>query len=120
MNYQSKVTILRDILNGWQFSVTREKETQDQIYELIKNEFYNVEKEYKLGRGSVIDFIINGEIGIEVKVKGSKTDILRQCKRYCSYDEIKCLVLITARSMGFPEEINGKPCYYISLTRGML
>lgn len=46
--------------------------------------------------------------------------IYKQCERYANFDQVKQLVLITNRSMGFPETINNKPCYVINIGRAWL
>lgn len=76
-------------------------------------------EEYPLDPKSRLDFFLDG-IAIEVKIKGSAKAIYRQCERYCGFDEVKTLILVTNRPMGFPEELCGKPCYVISLGKGWL
>ena len=78
-----------------------------------------VEREYRLDNKNIPDFFING-LAIEVKIKGSKTSIYKQCKRYCEFDEVKALLLVTNRTMGFPKDINGKDCYFHSLGKSWL
>jgi hypothetical protein len=74
-----------------------------------------VQREFILAPGSIIDFLVEPGIGIEVKIKGAKRQIYRQCIRYCEFEAIKSLILITNLSMGFPEQINGKDCFIIKL-----
>lgn len=78
-------------------------------------------KEKVLSKRDRVDFFIEGPgIAIEVKIKGSPMSFLKQCERYCEHDEVKALILATAKFTGFPEEINGKPIYLLHLSRGML
>lgn len=111
------VSKIKDIVSGIIYDLSNEKSTQKTIGELLKD--LNVESEYRLSNKDIVDFFIEG-LAIEVKVKGNAVAILRQCERYCEHEQVKGLLLITSRSMGFPKEINGKPCYYISLSKGML
>jgi hypothetical protein len=98
-------------------NITNEKKTQSQIFEAISH--YSFVREYKLDEKNIPDFFYDG-IAVEVKIKGSKKNIYLQLKRYCEFDQVKAIILVTGRSMGLPSEINGKPCFYINLTRAYL
>jgi hypothetical protein len=76
-------------------------------------------REARLDGKNRIDFKVGG-IGIEVKIKGNAKAIYKQCARYCALPEIEALILVTGRSMGFPETINNKPCYVVRLGKGWL
>ena len=108
---------IKESIEGRIYDLSDEKATQAQIEQLLSE--FEVSREHRLSQHHVVDFMIDG-VAVEIKVKGQATAILRQCEKYCSFDEVKALVLVTGRSMGFPEELNGKPCYYISLSKGML
>lgn len=77
------------------------------------------EREVDLGDGDVIDFMIGG-IGLEVKIKGQRRAIFRQCERYCGHDRVVTLVLATNAAMGLPAWIDGKPVHVASLARGWM
>lgn len=89
-----------------------EKELQRQIGEVLQG--LNVEREYRLDEGSVVDFFVEG-VGIEVKIGGRKKEIYRQCLRYCGFKEVKALVVVTSRTLGLPGELSGKPVYVLNL-----
>lgn len=78
-----------------------------------------VEREVALGDGDIIDMMVGG-VGIEVKIKGQKRAIYRQCKRYCMHERVRELVLATSVATGFPQYINGKPIYVANLARAWL
>lgn len=101
------------------YTLSNEKKVQIQLLSHFKSAGLDAKREVHLSNDSIIDFMI-GDIGIEVKVKGAAFGILKQCERYCEFDQVKCLLLISAKFIGFPEEINGKPCYFFSLSRSML
>lgn len=77
------------------------------------------EREVHLGDGDIIDFMIGG-VGIEVKIKGSKREMYRQCERYCSHEQLKSLILATNVATGMPVTINEKPILVAMLSRGWL
>lgn len=114
-----KVKRLFSEIQGFPFNVEDEKRVQEQMSDLL-SPFFKISKEHRLSNSDIIDFLLDDTIGVEVKVKGSVEQIFKQCERYCEHDTIKAFVLVTARSMGFPKEINGVPCYYYSLSRNLL
>jgi hypothetical protein len=61
-------------------------------------------------------------VGIEIKIKGSHADTLRQLQRYALCPEISELVLITTKAshLGMPRELHGKPLTLIPLLEGGL
>lgn len=93
---------------------------QEKISELLTKHGVQHKREVVLGPGDRPDFMIVGGIAIEVKLKASKRAIYRQCERYCAYDQVKGLILVSATAMGFPEEIHGKSTWVASLGGGWL
>lgn len=109
-------------LQGKRLPLHDEKALQGAIWTIFQQSFDPgfIIKELSLDKDNIIDFFVYDGIGIEVKIKGSKREIFRQCTRYCEFDEIKSLILITNLSMGFPEQINGKDCYVFKLGNAWL
>jgi len=101
------------------FPLEVEKETQAAIEQKFKDNGIEYSREHKLDQNNIPDFFIDGT-AIEIKIKGNAKSIYKQCERYCQFDEVKSLILVTNRSMGFPKEINGKPCYFINLGKAWL
>lgn len=101
------------------FPLEVEKETQAAIEQKLKDSGIEYSREHKLDQENIPDFFIDG-IAIEIKIKGNAKSIYKQCERYCQFQEVKSLILVTNRSMGFPKEINGKPCYFINLGKAWL
>jgi hypothetical protein len=58
--------------------------------------------------------------GIEVKIKGGKRAIHRQCDAYCGDPRISRLIVVTAISLGLPLIMRGKPVTIIQLGRAWL
>ena len=97
-----------------------EKSVQEQLSRVLDEAGIRHKREVELAPGDIVDFMVEGGTAIEVKIKASKRDIYRQCKRYCGHPQVVALVLATATAMGFPPEIDGKPCWVASLGRGWL
>jgi len=107
------------IVMSWRFrSINNEKLLQGEISKVFVSHGDFFSSEYRLDDKNIIDFFFhkNG-IGVEVKIKSniSKQAIYRQCERYCSFDKVKKLVLLTNRSIRLPSKINDKDCYVFSL-----
>lgn len=100
-------------------SVSLESETQVQCQDALAD-IPDVQRHFKLNDKDIPDFFISGFIAVEVKIKGDAKAIKKQCDRYCADRRVKCLILITNRSMGFPSSINGKDCYVINIGRAWL
>jgi hypothetical protein len=61
-------------------------------------------------RRNRIDFVV-GRVGLELKIDGSPSSVLRQLDRYAAADELDAVVLITTRRShlrGLPDELRGK------------
>lgn len=107
------------ILSSERIPVQNEKETQSAIEKILLEKFVPYAKEYKLDEKNIPDFFITG-IAVEVKIKGNARKIYKQCERYCQFEQVSELLLITNRSMGFPEDINGIPCYVFNISKAWL
>tara|TARA_B100000700_G_scaffold331722_1_gene467525 strand:- start:9728 stop:10069 length:342 start_codon:yes stop_codon:yes gene_type:complete len=102
------------ILDKYRFIYQSEKELQNHIEKKLKENNIKYSREYRLSDKDIVDFYIDN-IAFEVKIKGSTNSIYRQLKRYAEKDNVKAIVLITAKSMGLPKEIEGKKSYYYKL-----
>lgn len=93
------------------FKFSSETELQNMIHKLLPD----ATREKKLDADRV-DFFLDG-VAVEVKVKGSAHDVLRQLQRYAQHEEVTEILLVTSRSMHQSlrnEKLNGKPvqvCY---------
>jgi hypothetical protein len=119
---KDKIAHIISVLSKKRFVLHDEKALQREVYNTLLHEIPKefVEKEYVLDKDNSIDFLLYSCIGIEVKIMGAKRAIYRQCTRYCKFDQIASLLLVTNVSMGFPEQINGKDCYIIKLGKAWL
>lgn len=107
------------LLSDRKFSLHNEKILQHEINAVLFTANVSIQREYRLDEKNVIDFFCVG-VGVEIKINGSRKEIFRQCQRYCQFNEITSLILVTNRAMGLPESINNKPCRVINLGRAWL
>ncbi len=113
------LTTVISTLSKGRFNLTNEKETQVQIDQALKAANLTFSREYRLDPANIPDFFFDG-IAVEIKIKGNSKKIYKQMERYSLFSEVKVLILVTNRSMGFPEQINGKPVYLVNLGKAWL
>jgi hypothetical protein len=67
-------------------------------------------REVVLGPKDRIDFLLPSGLGIEVKVKGSMTEVVMQLARYAEHQDVTSLILVTTKQQHatVPERLNGK------------
>lgn len=98
------------ILSRYRLSFQNEKELQAHIEKLFLSNNISFKREYNLGEKGIIDFYIDG-LGIEIKTKGQKKSIYRQCRTYTEHNEIKSLLLISSNAVFLPDTLNDKPIF---------
>lgn len=103
-------------LRGVQFHFCDERELQDGIAQRLAASGIAFLREVILSPGDRIDFLVD-RIGIEVKVDGSISQVLRQLWRYAQRPEISSLILVTSRAKHgpTPPAMNGKPVFCVHL-----
>ncbi len=107
------------LMSSRRFSLSDEKRLQAEMEELFTAAAFSFKREHRLDSRSIIDFMF-GDVGVEVKIKGSRLNIYRQLERYAEFEAVRCLLLVTNVPMGLPELINGKPAHVINLARAWL
>lgn len=110
------------LLKNYKFFLADEKVLQEEIYKVLcgKLPIEEIKKEHFFNTLNKVDFFLFDSIAVEVKINGQKRAIYKQCERYCGFEEVKELLLVTNVAMGFPEQINGKDCYVLSLGKAWL
>jgi hypothetical protein len=102
------------------FTLESEKQLQNSIHEKMKEKRFSVEREVHLDDKNIVDFIVEDNIAIEVKLQGTKKAMYYQCERYTRFSKVEVLLLITNKAVTLPPTINGKKCYTINLSRSWL
>jgi hypothetical protein len=103
------------------FRYTTEAELQVGLAEALQRLGVAAEREVVLGPRDRVDFLTVDGIGIEVKVKGSCTELTCQLHRYAQHDRIRALIVVTHRAVhhGIPTELNGRQVYLVQLLHGL-
>lgn len=89
-----KPETLLALLKNARFHGSNEMDIQDGIASLLTENGVFFEREVDLGPSMRIDFMC-GRIGLEVKVAGSRMNVMRQLKRYCDCDAVDAVILVT-------------------------
>lgn len=88
---------LIELLKQWKLRTTTEKTLQDDIATVLAGENIEFTREHRLTTIDVIDFRV-GKVGIECKIAGAKTTVLRQLIRYASFPDVEEIILVTTKS----------------------
>lgn len=110
-------------LDSFRFNLNSERECQDGITKVLIDVYGadRVQREHILGPKDRVDWLLDGAIAIECKVKGAnKMACYKQLQRYANHDCVKGIVLVTSLAMGLPEAIDGVPTAMVRLGRAYL
>jgi hypothetical protein len=116
------VTRVWSALTGTRFDLTSEFTVQLDISKALYAHRVNHGREVPLTERDRPDFLCEGGVVIEVKIKGGSRprETLRQISRYCRSDRVTAVILATGRTVNMPWEILGKKIYVFPLARGSL
>ncbi len=92
----------------------QEKQMQAAFADKLEAAGFVFEREKRLSPADIIDFLVDGGIGVELKLSGQRAAFVRQCERYCAHDEVKAIIFVTNRAITLPPLINGKPARAIN------
>lgn len=109
---------LAAVLRRYRLPVSNEAAMQEALARALAAEGVPYQREVTRGADR-IDFVV-GRVGLELKVKGSVTEVHRQLDRYTAWPELDELVLVTTRGqhLRVGDSINGKPVR-VHIVRGM-
>lgn len=113
------IAIIMGVLSRARLPLNDEKRLQVEIEKLLASTGLHVRREVTLAAGDVVDFMAD-DIAIEVKIKGQRRAILRQCERYAAHETVGAIILVTNVAMGFPATLHGKPTAVLNLGRAWL
>lgn len=121
-NLGADVQSIVEAIKTHKFIYNTEKQLQDGIAQVLGEKNIPFEREKRIGEGLVIDFLVAGYIGLEVKTKGSPSEVARQLLAYAGCESVRELVLVTGRArLGrLPEELLGKKIHIITLWENFL
>lgn len=114
-------------IHAFRIPVSREDQTQAGIEKALNEKGITFTAQKILTAQERIDIYCNSgdfsaaPIGIEIKVKGSRPQIMRQLERYAALPDIHGLMLVTGVAWPFASgEIGGKPFMAIRIGQNWL
>lgn len=118
---EQRVAAIMAVLRRTRFDLSNEKACQAAIADALKDAGIAAVRERRLSAKDVLDFLVDGGIALEVKLAGQrKVAAFKQIERYARHERVKAVVLVSNLSMGLPQEIGGKPAYFVSLGRAWI
>jgi hypothetical protein len=97
------------------FRLGHEALLQEDVEALFRREGVPFLREHILGPADRVDFLVDGRIAVELKIRAPKRRILRQLERYAAHDCVEALVLASVSAVGIPPQLVGKPVFVVPL-----
>lgn len=109
------------VFSAYRYNFQDEVTLQDGMAIALERHNIAFEREVRLDAKNRPDFMI-GKVAVEVKIKGTFAEFLRQADRYLSLDQITALIVVgTPKWMpAVPTEMRGKPIYTVRLMSSLL
>lgn len=108
------------IINKQRLPANNEKQTQLQIEQILITKEIPYLREVALDPNNIIDFMVLGNVGIEIKLKAQQKPIYKQLLRYCQFDQVNEIILICNKALHLPPMINNKKAHLIQLGKAWL
>lgn len=109
-------------LDSCLFRFVDEDDLQKGVAQALNRINVRYEREKVLSPQDRPDFLIDGHIALEIKIKGSIAQALRQVNRYAQHDQVSSVLLVGSPGWlnRVPNSIGGKPVYALRLTGSLL
>jgi hypothetical protein len=125
MTVQMAFAEIGRVLVGKRLPLTDEKRLQAEIGSVLDAAGLRFQREAPLvaARGAIDFLVLFGDayrVGIEVKIKGSRLQILRQLVRYAGSPSVDALMLVTSLGGSWQDELGGKPLTTINISEAWL
>ena len=113
---------LISILSRRRYRFTDENDLQRGIEQVLTEAKIDFQREARLNASDRLDFLLPGGVAIEVKIKGSIAELLRQASRYLARPEIQAVLVVGSPHWitRVPETLNDKPLRALRLVGSLL
>ena len=116
-----QIATIRAVLDGYIWRCPSEADLHRQMIHVFAKADMDAEHEVKISAGR-LDFLVTVDgvrVALEVKIKGSATEIERQAQRYALSGEVDAVVVVTTRRKLALQlnarELGGRPFAAIAL-----
>jgi hypothetical protein len=109
---QAAAAMLVTVLGSHRHLGVTEKHIQASVGRVLSHFGFAFRREYPLSVHDRPDFLVEGSVVIEVKMRASRSAVLMQLGRYAAHHEVTALILASPRYTavaGLPDRIHGKP-----------
>lgn len=112
---------LAELLSSYRYKYITETDLQNGIEEVLIKSGIAYKRELSLSTRDRPDFLID-EIAVEVKIKGTLSQLLRQITRYVSHKEVSTVLVVGTPAWlnQIPSHIDGKAIYSSRFLGSML
>lgn len=120
MTATADLDLLTDALAATRYLGVDEYAVQDGIAEILTRNGIDFEREKRLGPRERLDFAV-GTTAIEVKVRTSRADLIRQLGRYAAHEEVEHIILASPSRRvlaGLPDQVYGVPIVGVLIRGG--
>lgn len=121
MNWQFLLQRITTLLPTYAYAFADEKRFHDGLAMALFEDGIIFTREHVAGPKDRFDFLCEGGVVIEAKIKGSLSEALRQVSRYCERDDVKAVVIVTTRLWGVTRQLkkdaqlHGKPIRLVAV-----
>ena len=120
---QRRANEVASCLHAYRYRFTSEAELQGAIEQALVAEGLRFAREVAAHGRDRYDFLVAGDVVIEVKTQGSLTSALSQCLRYAERADVAAVVLATSRfwanSHAIPATLAEKPFICVRLREAL-
>jgi hypothetical protein len=92
---RDRVRTLADRFSLYKYHASSEAELHDAIANVLRLEDFPFAQEADIGAGCRVDFLVDGDIALEIKTKGGTSEIARQVERYAASPLVSAVLLAT-------------------------
>ena len=109
------------VFSAYRYNFQDETSLQEGMAIALTRHAIDFEREVRLDASNRPDFMI-GSVAVEVKIKGSFAEFLRQANRYLTLEQVSALIVVgTPKWMSaVPATMLGKPVYTVRLMSSLL
>ena len=121
MNWQFLLQRVVQVLPTYAYSFGDEKQFHDGLATALFEDGIIFTREHVAGPADRFDFLCEGGVVIEAKIKGSLSEALRQVDRYCAREDVSAAVIVTTRLWGITRQLapdamlHGKPVRLVAV-----
>lgn len=113
---------IAEYLQGFRFRFVTEKDLQDGIEAALREGRFSYRREVTISERDRPDFLLDGGVAIEVKIKGSLSELLRQAARYVEHPDVIGILVVGSPHWlpRVPETLCEKPVQSVRLIGSLL